>query len=84
MQVGSREAGIVAQEANGTVAAGERTVNFAMHCEISQGLRKFGNHSKKFAILAKFSLCENFVRLAKFTVPSENSQFRYLCAISLD
>ena len=28
--------------------------------KISQGLRKFRNHSENFAILAKFSLCTNF------------------------
>ena len=39
---------------------------------------------ENFAILAKISLCENFARLAKFrylakfNVPSENTQFRYL------
>ena len=40
---------------------------FAMHCKnfsriakISQGLRKFRNHSENFAIIAKFSLCTNF------------------------
>ena len=61
----------------------------------SLGLRKFHNHSKNFASLAKFShkakfsLCENFARLAKFrylakfTVPSEITQFRYLTKISL-
>ena len=62
-----------------------------MIAKISLGLRKFRNHSESenFAILAKFSLCENFARLAKFrylakfTVPSENTQFRYLTKISL-
>ena len=52
---------------------------FAMIAKISLGLRKFRNHSENFAILAKFSLCGNFARLAKFrwlakfTVPSKNS-----------
>ena len=32
--------GIVAARANGTVAAGERTVNFAMHCENFIGIAK--------------------------------------------
>ena len=51
-------------------------------------LRKFRWDCENFAILAKFSLCENFARLAKFrylakfTVPSENTQFRYLKKIS--
>ena len=39
---------------------------FSMIVKISLGLRKFRNHSENFAILAKFSLCENFARLAKF------------------
>ena len=34
--------------------------------KISQGLQKFRNHSENFAIVAKFSLCEIFARLAKF------------------
>ena len=69
--------------------AGSKPWIFAMIAKISLGLRKFRNHSENFAILAKFSLCENFARLAKFrylakfTVPSENSQFRYLTKISL-
>ena len=53
---------------------------FAMIAKISLGLRKFRNHSENFAILAKLG---NFARLAKFTVPSENFQFRYLTKISL-
>ena len=40
--------------------------NFARIAKISQGLRKFRNHSENFTILAKFSLCENFAKLAKF------------------
>ena len=35
--------------------------------KISQGLQKFRNHSENLAILAKFSLCENFAKLAKFS-----------------
>ena len=34
--------------------------------KFSLGLRKFRNHSENFAILAKFSLCEIFAKLAKF------------------
>ena len=34
--------------------------------KISLGLQKFRNHSENFAILAKFLLCENFAKLAKF------------------
>ena len=33
---------------------------FAMIAKISQGLRKFRKHRENFAILEKFSLCENF------------------------
>ena len=79
-----QDAGCRKQGANGTVAAGVRTVNFAGIAKFSQGLRKFRNHSENFAILAKFSLCEFFARLAKFrllakfTVDSEISHFRYL------
>ena len=60
--------------------------NFAMIAKISLGLRKFRNHSENFAILAKL---RNFARLAKFryiakiTVPSKNSHFRYLSKFSL-
>ena len=43
-----------------------KTGIFAMIAKISLGLRKFRNHSENFAILAKFSLCENFARIAKF------------------
>ena len=52
-------------------------------------IAKIRNHSENVAIRAKFSLCENFARLAKlrylakFTVPRENTQFRYLTKISL-
>ena len=59
---------------------------FAKVAKISLGLRKFRNHSENFAILAKL---ENFARLAKFrylakfTVPSEINQFRYLSYFSL-
>ena len=45
--------GIVGAGANGTLAAGERTVNSLWH-------------SENFAILAKFSVCKIFAKLAKF------------------
>ena len=70
-----QDAGIVT---NGTVAAGEKPGFSLCIAKMSLGLRKFRNHSQNFPILAKFSLCENFARLAKFTVHSENSHFRYL------
>ena len=59
---------------------------FAMIAKISLGLRKFRNHSENFVILEKlriFARLAKFRYLAKFTVPSENLQFRYLTIISL-
>ena len=56
----------------------EETRNFSRIPKISQGLRKFRNHSENFAILAKFSLCEIFANLAKTTVHSEIFRFPYL------
>ena len=61
-----QDAGCRKQGVNGTVAAEVKTVNFTGIAKISQGLQKFCNHSEIFAILAKFSLCEFFARLAKF------------------
>ena len=57
-----------------------------MIAKISLGLQKFRNHSENFAILAKlriFARLTKFRQLAKFTMPSENLQFRYLTIISL-
>ena len=39
---------------------------FGIIAKLSLGLRKFRNRSEHFATLEKFSLCENFARLAKF------------------
>ena len=50
---------------------------FAMHCENSQGLRKFHNHSENFAIPAKFRYAQFFAIIAKVTVHSKNLNFRY-------
>ena len=58
-----QDAGTVA---NGTVAAGEKPGFSLCIAKISLGLRKFHNHSENFAILAKFSLCKIFAKLAKF------------------
>ena len=41
--------------------------------KISQGLRKFRNHSKNFAIPAKFLYAQFFAMIAKFRYDSENS-----------
>ena len=54
---------------------------FAKVAKISLGLRKFRNHSENFTIVAKlenFARLAKFCYLAKFTVPSEINQFRYL------
>ena len=40
--------------------------------EISQGLRKFRNHSENFAIPAKFFYTQFFAMIAKFRYHSEN------------
>ena len=57
-----------------------------MIAKFSLEVRKFRNHSENFVILAKlriFARLAKFRKLAKFTMPSENSQFRYLTQISL-
>ena len=41
--------------------------------KISQGLRKFHNHSENFAIPAKFRYAHFFAMIAKFRYHSENS-----------
>ena len=41
--------------------------------KISQGLRKFLNHSENFAIPAKFFYAQFFAMIAKFCYHSENS-----------
>ena len=41
--------------------------------KISQGLRKFRNHSENFAIPAKFRYAHFFAMIAKFRYHSENS-----------
>ena len=45
--------------------------------KISQGLRKFHNHSENFAIPAKFRYAQFCAMIAKITVHSENLTFRY-------
>ena len=40
--------------------------------KISQGLRKFRNHSENFAIPAKFRYVQFFAMIAKFRYHSEN------------
>ena len=73
-----QDVGCKKQGANGTVATGERTMILAVHCE------KFPWDCENFSILAKFSLCKIFAKLAKFrylakiTIPSKIFHFRYL------
>ena len=45
--------------------------------KISQGLRQFRNHSENFAIPTKFRYAQFSAIIAKVTVRSENSNFRY-------
>ena len=45
--------------------------------KISQGLRKFHNHSENFTIPAKFRYAQFFAIIAKTTVHRENLNFRY-------
>ena len=47
--------------------------NFARIAKISQGLRKFRNHSENFAIPPKFRYAQFFAMIAKFRYHSENS-----------
>ena len=56
-------------------AGGCRRVQDFLLCiaKISQGLRKFHNHSENFAILAKFRYAQFFAMIAKFRYHSENS-----------
>ena len=51
--------------------------NFTISAKISQGLRKFRNHSGNFAIPTKFRYAHFFAIIAKITVHSENLNFRY-------
>ena len=81
------------EEMEAELVAGDNAGNagFSLCIEkISQGLRKFRNHSENFAIPAKFryahffrydreiSLSQRkFAIIAKITVHRENSNFRY-------
>ena len=46
--------------------------NFATIAKISQGLRKFCNHSENFAIPTKFCYAQFFAMIAKFRYHSES------------
>ena len=60
------EVDVKKEECRGCSSKQKKLGIFAIIAKISLGLRKFCNHSENFATLAKFSLCENFARLAKF------------------
>ena len=56
----------------------QESVGFSLCiAKISQGLRKFRNHSENFAIPAKFRYAQFFAIIAKITVHSENLNFCY-------
>ena len=52
----------------------EKSARFSLCIvKISQGLRKFCNHSENFAIPAKFRYAQFFAMIAKFRYHNENS-----------
>ena len=60
------EVDVKKEECRGCSSKQKQSGIFAIIAKISLGLKNFRNHSEIFATLAKFSLCENFARLAKF------------------
>ena len=66
--------GIEEMEAELNAGGCRRVLDFSLCiAKISQGLRKFRNHSENFAILAKFRYAQFFAMIAKFRYHSENS-----------
>ena len=66
--------GIEEMEAELNAGGCRRVQDFSLCIEkISQGLRKFCNHSENFAIPAKFRYAQFFAMIAKFLYHSENS-----------
>ena len=64
------------EEMEAELVAGDNAGNagFSLCIEkISQGLRKFRNHSENFAIPAKFRYAHFFAMIEKFRYHSENS-----------
>ena len=54
------EVDVKKEECRGCSSKEKKPGIFAIIAKNSLGLGKFSNHSKNFATLAKFSLCENF------------------------
>ena len=70
--------GIEEMEAERNTGGVQECAGFSLCiAKISQGLRKFRNHSKNFAIPAKFRYAQFFAMIAKVIVHSENLNFRY-------
>ena len=66
--------GIEEMEAELNAGGCRRVQDFSLCiAKISQGLRKFRNHSENFAIPAKFRYAQFFAMIAKFRYHSENS-----------
>ena len=65
--------GIEEMEAELNVGGMQESAGFSLCIDkISQGLRKLCNHSKNFAIPAKFRYAQFFAMIAKFRYHSEN------------
>ena len=66
--------GIEEMEAELNTEGCRRVQDFSLCiAKISQGLRKFRNHSENFAIPAKFCYAQFFAMIAKFRYHRENS-----------
>ena len=66
--------GIAEMEAELNAGGCRRVQDFSLCiAKISQGLRKFCNHSENFVIPAKFLYAQFFAMIAKFRYHSENS-----------
>ena len=66
--------GIEEMEAELNAGGCRRVQDFSLCiAKISQGLRKFCNHSENFAIPAKFRYAQFFAMIAKFRYHSKNS-----------
>ena len=65
--------GIEEMEAELNTGGMQECAGFSLCIEkISQGLRKFRNHSENFAILAKFFYAQFFAMIAKFRYHRES------------
>ena len=82
--------GIEEMEAELNAGGMQESAGFSLCiAKISQGLRKFRNHSENFTIPTKFRYAQFFAMIAKITMHSEDlnflyaSYFRYDSEISL-